>query len=119
MATCSCNASRAPYRFPAMAKLKERDGQEQLACIGHELAEAHEACEAWEATCGIPGSVQRVCGTDALARRWAYGMELMDVIHAAETALRMEFSDDEARDLRTEVERKNRERGYYDGKATA
>ncbi len=114
MATCSCNASRAFYRFPAMARLEERTNQEQLAYIGYELAEAHEAYKTWEATCGIPGSVQRVCGTDAPARRWDYGMELMDVIHAAETALRMEFSDDEARDLRTEVERKNRERGYYD-----
>ena len=108
MATCSCNASRAFYRFSAMTRLEELASQEQLAYIGYELAEAHEAYKTWEATCGIPGSVQRVCGTDAPTRRWAY------VIHAAETALRMEFSDDEARDLRNAVERKNRERGYYD-----
>ena len=43
----------------------------------------------------------------------AYGMELMDVIHAAGTALRMEFADHEVETLHGCVERKNRERGYY------
>ena len=41
-------------------------------------------------------------------------MELMDVIHAAETALRMEFDDAEVDGLREAVEEKNRERGYYE-----
>lgn len=45
--------------------------------------------------------------------RDAYGMELMDVIHAAETALRMKFDDSEVDQLRAAVEAKNRERGYY------
>ena len=40
-------------------------------------------------------------------------MELMDVIHAAETALRMEFSYEEVEALRDRVEEKNRKRGYY------
>ena len=44
----------------------------------------------------------------------AYGMELMDVIHAAETALRMEFSEDEAAELQSAVIGKNGKRGYYD-----
>ncbi len=38
----------------------------------------------------------------------------MDVIHAAETALRMEFSDAEVNGLRDAVKEKNRKRGYYD-----
>lgn len=45
--------------------------------------------------------------------RTAYGMELMDAIHAAETALRMEFSDAEVVGLQLKVIEKNRKRGYY------
>ena len=46
--------------------------------------------------------------------RTAYGMELMDVIHAAETALRMELTDAEVDGLSEAVEEKNRRRGYYE-----
>lgn len=45
--------------------------------------------------------------------REAYGMELMDVIHAAETALRMEFDDDDVYRLRERVIEKNAGRFYY------
>lgn len=40
-------------------------------------------------------------------------MELMDVIHAAETALRMDFGEEEAEELRRKVIGKNENRGYY------
>lgn len=117
MATCSCNASRAFYRFPAMARLAELTNEGQVRSIKSEVYEVDDAeCELFafrDRTPSLADDEMR-----ASARR-TYGMELMDVIHAAETALRMEFSEDEARDLRDAVERKNRERGYYDGKATA
>lgn len=45
--------------------------------------------------------------------RMDYGIELMDVIHSAETALRMEFTDQEIAQLQDSVIEKNRARGYY------
>lgn len=45
--------------------------------------------------------------------RHAEGGEVMDVIHAVETALRNEFSEAEAETLREAVERKNRKRGDH------
>lgn len=89
------------YRFPAMARLDmwTREGQ-----VDKILAEANEA---------LAEQFRLDCKGDA-ERRVAYGMELMDVIHAAETALRMEFDDEEVETLRGCVERKNHERGYYD-----
>ncbi len=45
--------------------------------------------------------------------RYCYGVELMDLIHAVETALRIEFSDKEVEELRNKTEQKNRDRGYY------
>lgn len=42
------------------------------------------------------------------------GMELMDVIHATETMLRKNFTDEELEYFQTMVVEKNRQRGYYD-----
>ena len=43
------------------------------------------------------------------------GTELLDVIHAAETTLRMlNFTNYELNDLKDRVIQKNAERGYYD-----
>ena len=64
------------------------------------LQEAHEAREAFERR-GEGGML-------------AYVMELMDVIHACETALR-EFDPCHLDAIKSLVIRKNDERGYYDG----
>lgn len=45
-----------------------------------------------------------------------YAMELMDVIHACETALR-EFDPCQLDRIKALVIRKNDDRGYYDGRA--
>lgn len=82
------------YRFPPMAKLGEWDDIDQITKIGQELDEAREACF------GSSGDAD-------------YGVELMDVIHAAETALRMVFNEAEVELLRQLCIEKNRKRGYY------
>ena len=102
------------YRFPAMAKLGEWTNIKQLEKVIEEVGEAHDALEAmynqfrWAFTTQDEADLKM-----ADRARNAYGMELMDVIHAAETALRMEFEPCEVDELRDTVEAKNRERGYY------
>lgn len=81
------------YRFPAMAKIGERDAFDQIEHIRDEIDEAILARQDHE--------------------RQSYGMELLDVIHATETALRMEFSEEEVERLSDSVIRKNQRRGYY------
>lgn len=100
---------RGFYRFPAMARLKELSAEAQAVKIREEADEAFNAlCDGlWDCDTGEP----RVEMGEA--DRTAYGMELMDVIHAAETALRMEFSDAEVDGLRMALIRKNQRRGYY------
>lgn len=97
------------YRFPAMAKLGEWTNEEQAEKVLDEAAEAFNALRdgLWDYDTGTRLEEMRD------ADRTAYGMELMDVIHAAETALRMEFDDSEVDGLRDAVEDKNRKRGYY------
>ncbi len=92
------------YRFPSMANIGDLTTEGQAAKIFEEAYEAKSAQAFW---CYGNGS------GDEEADRTAYGMELMDVIHAAETALRMEFDDSEVDGLRDAVEDKNRKRGYY------
>lgn len=82
------------YRFPAMAKLNERDNADQIAKIDEEVSEAREA---------YFSSVDEI----------AYGVELMDIIQATETALRMNFTDEEVEHFRQLTIEKNRKRGYY------
>lgn len=108
-------SSTSFYRFQAMAKLGEWTNIKQLGKVIEEVGEAHDALEAmcnqfrWAFTTHDEAELKM-----ADRARNAYGMELMDVIHAAETALRIEFSDFEVGRLRDAVERKNRERGYYE-----
>lgn len=47
-------------------------------------------------------------------RRFQMGIEAMDVIHAAETLLRRNFTDCEVRLLRDQCVLKNAARGFYD-----
>lgn len=88
------------YRFPAMAKLKEWNSREQMQKIKSEFKEAARA------------EIRYRCSHDEDERE-NYGMELMDIVHSAETALRMEFSNDEVDELHRLVIAKNAERGYY------
>ena len=90
------------------SKLGEWTNEGQAVKILEEADEAKSAQAFW---CYGNGS------GDEDADRTAYGMELMDVIHAAETALRMEFSDAEVVGLQLKVIEKNRKRGYYKGGA--
>ena len=92
------------YRFPAMAKLGELSAEAQAVKISEEADEAFNAlCDGlWDCDTGEP----RV--EIGEADRTAYGMELMDVIHAAETALRMEF--------RKVIEKNNSKGRKYYGK---
>lgn len=94
------------YRFPAMAKLNEWNREQQLASIKSEVSEVKYAIDYLEY------SSECVDGRTGDLRD-LYGLELMDVIHATETALRMEFTDEEVSELRDAVEKKNRDRGYY------
>lgn len=82
------------YRFPAMEKLAEWDTMEQIAKIDEEVTEAREAYFAVDNE--IP-----------------YGVELMDIIHSCETALRMRFTESEVDSLYALAIEKNRKRGYY------
>lgn len=112
------------YRFPAVSRAVAIDRRSQCAKVKNEADKVEFAMEDLEdAELGLPSvhdfddlpaSVRAVnIGTRIKMNRIFYGMELMDVIHAAETALRMEFSDDEVSHLRDMVERKNRARGHY------
>lgn len=96
------------YRFPAMAVSDGYSRLDQFGKLIEEVSEVESARRTLSLAddfCDDRGEIERY--------REAYGMELMDVIHAAETALRMEFNDAEVDDLRDAVEDKNRKRGYY------
>lgn len=102
------------FRFPAMAKLDERTNKKQSLKVAEEAIEARVALDVTNRLFNKAFITQDEADLKRVERaRYAYGMELMDVIHAAETALRMEFEPSEVEELRDKVERKNRERGYY------
>lgn len=112
------------YRFPAMTRMIATDRRSQCAKVKEEADEAGFALGDLESAelglpsvCDfddLPASVRAVnIGTRIKMCRIFYGMELLDVIHAAETALRMEFGDEEVERLRDLVIRKNQRRGYY------
>lgn len=88
------------YRFPAMAKLGEWDNSDQIAKIDEEVEEVRDAYYSSD-------------------NEIAYGVELMDVIQATETALRMNFSENEITHLHELAIEKNRKRGYYDDETAA
>lgn len=90
------------YRFPPITNTDGIEAKHQLQKIKSEL---HEA---------IAAEMNYRCGVTDGNRRKEYGMELLDVIHATETALRMEFTEDEAQRLRAKVIEKNAKRGYYE-----
>lgn len=93
------------YRFPAMAKLDKFENLQQMGHVSKETIEAMEECASLE---------NALYPYDRTRHHRAYGMELLDVIHATETALRMEFTDEEVEELQRRVIEKNKMRGYYD-----
>ena len=113
MTMCSCDKSREFYRFPSMAKLDEFARTQQMIYISGETKEAESALFELMILLKDYSKNQGKQADRIDKARSDYGIELMDIIHAAETALRMEFSEEEVAQLRDAVEEKNRERGYY------
>ena len=100
------------YRFPEIRHRNKVGSRKQLAKVLEECSEACDAHNDWSIETALHCSGGWAL-ENVVEARDAYGMELMDVIHAAETVLRMEFSETEVEMLRDAVERKNREMGYY------
>lgn len=102
------------YRFPAMADLKDFTTIQQVNYIAQEVREAIDAALKMQSSYDhATNTLVREDFDEADNDRCEYGKELMDVIHAAETALRIGFSDAEVAELRDAVDEKNRVRGYY------
>lgn len=101
LSECDIEKERS-YLFPAI----ETEGllfTDQICKIREEVVEATEAMVDYMSCTRLPGK-----------SRLDVVMKTMDVIHACETLLRMlDISDDEYESIRSEVEKKNRERGYY------
>ena len=96
------------YRFPAIANPPDCV-KKQLDKIGEELAEVREAYERMI-------RAKRSHGEDSeeyKEARMQYGIEHLDVIQSDETALRMEFAEDEVEEFRAKVIEKNANRSYY------
>lgn len=103
------------YRFPAMAKLGEFTTIQHVNYIAQEVREAIDAALKMQSSYDhASNTLVREDFAEADNDRFEYGKELMDVIHSAETALRIAFDDSEVDGLRDAVEEKNRKRGYYE-----
>lgn len=90
------------YRFPAFKITDDMDIRSQITKIHTELKEAKSAEIRY-----------RCCGKERIEKT-ALGMELLDIIHATETALRMEYTEEEVEELRAKVIEKNANRMYYE-----
>lgn len=99
------------YRFPAMKPEALGDPQAQLGKIEDEAIEAIQAC----GNAGLMALEHGYASEEFEDAMTNYGMELLDIIHATETALRMEFTDEEVEELRARVIEKNARRSYYRG----
>lgn len=98
------------YRFPAISVPGGLTNEDQTEKLWEETTEAFNALRDWTWDCDAEKPIDEPREED----RTAYGMELMDVIHAAETALRMEFSENEVDNLKIATIVKNIKRGYYE-----
>lgn len=102
------------YRFPAMADLKDFTIIQQVNYIAQEVREAIDAALKMQSSYDhASNTLVREYFDEAGNDRCEYGKELMDIIHAAETALRMGFSDEQVDRLCELVIEKNATRGYY------
>lgn len=88
------------YRFPAV--VTDNSLKDQMEKIKSEYREAKRA------------EICYRCGGREDIDKESLGMELLDLIHATETAIRMTFSDQEVEELRAKVIDKNARRCYYD-----
>lgn len=88
------------YRFPEMKGIPKRTMHDQIQKIKEELQEVEDAYNSY-------------ADGDRTRSREVLGLELIDVIHATETALRIAFTDSEVDDLAEKVIKKNEDRGYY------
>lgn len=91
------------YRFPAVST--DYDLKDQINKIKTELVEAKSA------------EIRYRCGGREMEAKDDLAMELLDIIHASETALRMFCTKDEVSEYHARVFRKNAYRGYYSTKA--
>ena len=89
------------YRFPAFKVDDDMNLRSQIDKIKTELREAKSA------------EIRYRCNGKEGIEKTALGMELLDIIHATETALRMEYTEEEVEDLRNKVIVKNQARNYY------
>ena len=89
------------YRFPSMANIDEMSLKDQLEKIKSEWREAKCA------------EIRYRCSGES---KHELGVELLDIIHATETALRIVFTDEEVEELRADVIKKNAVRSYYEGR---
>lgn len=87
------------YRFPAM--VTDNNLRDQMQKILTELKEAKSA------------EIRYRCGGREETEKLALLMELLDIIHATETAIRIEYTEDEVEIGRQKVIEKNARRGYY------
>lgn len=93
------------YKFPEITGLRM---MVPLQCLDKITEEATEACEAYL-------SYLRAEDEEAKERaRRNYGMGLIDLAHAAESAIRNGFNDREVEMLMKDCIEKNRARGCYD-----
>lgn len=103
------------YRFPAMADLKDFTIIQQVNYIAQEVRAAIDAALKMQSSYDhASNTLVREDFDEADNDRCEYGKELMDIIHSAETALRMGFSDEQVDRLCELVIEKNATRGYYD-----
>ena len=90
------NSTTDFYRFP---KYQNADYMFTKEEIRHLVEEVKETYDEWN---------------KKHFNRVNFGMEIMDVIHVAETLLRMHFSDPEIEEIHRKVLEKNNKRGYYE-----
>lgn len=99
------------YQFPAMKNIRDFTIQDQLKKIEDEVKEAITACGDY----GCTQLATRYDSPESEKAREHYLIELLDITHCVETALRMEYVDEaEYERIKQLVIDKNRNRGYYD-----
>ena len=97
------------YRFPAIDGLEDFTPDDQFHKIVEEVKEVK--LDKWKLSLEVHNPDSTVESLWKLHDE--LGMELLDVIHACETMLRMNFDDEEVEELRARVIEKNARRMYY------
>lgn len=95
------------YRFPKIAHINLISDIYQVTHVEEEVSEMARAFD------DVMDESERL-GDVTDGTRIEFGIEVMDVIHASETLLRMCFTDEEVEHLRAKTIEKNDRRRYYD-----